>query len=76
MVPDDNGSGTSAIDSVAGVFIRAVDERGVDLDRDACISAATSAHDAGARDHRESGSSFGRFGSWFALRTTTCDPTS
>jgi 4-aminobutyrate aminotransferase-like enzyme len=55
-------------DPQAGVFIRSVDDRGIELDLDACISAATRAHDAGALVIvEESGSSFGRFGSWFAL---------
>jgi 4-aminobutyrate aminotransferase-like enzyme len=52
----------------AGVFIRVVDDRGIERNRAACLSAAKHAHDAGALVIvEEAGSSFGRFGSWFAL---------
>lgn len=52
----------------AGVFIRVVDDRGIERHREACVSAATRAHDTGALVIvEEAGSSFGRFGSWFAV---------
>jgi 4-aminobutyrate aminotransferase-like enzyme len=52
----------------AGVFLSAVDERGIECCHDTCLSAANHARDTGAFVIvDESGSGFGRFGSWFTL---------
>lgn len=62
---DDLSSGG---DPPAGVFLCVVDERGVERPHDMCLTAATRARDAGALVIvEEAGSSFGRFGTWFAL---------
>jgi 4-aminobutyrate aminotransferase-like enzyme len=65
---DSSGTPDGGDHPPAGVFIRVVDDSGIERHRDACVSAATRAHEAGALVIvEEAGSSFGRFGSWFAL---------
>jgi acetylornithine/N-succinyldiaminopimelate aminotransferase len=52
---------------LAGVLVRVVDERGGEDADDASCGAASRAHDNGALVIvEETGSGFGRFGSWFA----------
>jgi 4-aminobutyrate aminotransferase-like enzyme len=52
----------------AGVFLSVVDERGIECRPDTILSAAMHARDAGALVIVEqSGSGFGRFGSWLVL---------
>jgi 4-aminobutyrate aminotransferase-like enzyme len=52
----------------AGVFVRAVDDNGIERRHDVCVDTAARARDDGALVIiEENGGSFGRFGSWFAL---------
>jgi 4-aminobutyrate aminotransferase-like enzyme len=62
------GTGTDLdAEPLAGVLVRFVDERGVEGDNDAYCGAASRARDNGSLVIvEETGSSFGRFGSWFA----------